>query len=90
MRTFYFGIIMLSKIFHMLKKSGEIGSSKIAKNLKKFRVEKKLSKSKLVTKTGLDYHTIAKIESGRTPDPRVHTIMKIAFALGRSVEELVS
>lgn len=63
--------------------------SKIAENLRKLRAEKKLSKSKLVTATGLDYHTIAKIENGRTPDPRVHTIVKIALALETSVEELV-
>jgi transcriptional regulator with XRE-family HTH domain len=64
--------------------------SKIAMNLKKFRTEKKLSKSKLVTKTGLDYHTIAKIESGRTPDPRIYTVVKIALALNKSIEELVN
>jgi transcriptional regulator with XRE-family HTH domain len=64
--------------------------SKIAKNLRKFRAEKKLSKSKLVTKTGLDYHTIAKIENGITADPRVYTMVKIAHALEKSVEELVN
>lgn len=63
--------------------------SKIAENLRKLRAKKRLSKSKLVTATGLDYHTIAKIENGRTPDPRVHTMVKIAVALETSVEELV-
>lgn len=74
----------------MKTKSKEKKPSKIAKNLRKFRAEKKLSKSKLVTATGLDYHTIAKIENGRTPDPRVHTVVKIALALEKSVEELVN
>lgn len=63
--------------------------SKISFNLKRIRGNKRISKSKLVTKTGLDYHTIAKIENGRTPDPRVHTLMKIAAALDTSIEELV-
>lgn len=74
----------------MKKKSEKKETSKIATNLRKFRAEKKLSKSKLVTKTGLDYHTIAKIENGRTPDPRVNTVVKIALALNKSVEDLVN
>lgn len=74
----------------MKKGSAKKKSSKIAENLRKFRAQKKLSKSKLVTATGLDYHTIAKIENGRTPDPRVHTVVKIALALEKSVEELVN
>lgn len=74
----------------MEKKSAKKESSKIAENLRKLRAKKKLSKSKLVTKTGLDYHTIAKIENGRTPDPRVRTMMKIALALETSIEELVN
>lgn len=74
----------------MKKSTAKVQSSKIALNLRKFRAEKNLSKSKLVTKTGLDYHTIAKIENGRTPDPRVHTMVKIANALEKSVEDLVN
>jgi transcriptional regulator with XRE-family HTH domain len=74
----------------MEKKLAKNESSKIAENLRKLRAKKKLSKSKLVTKTGLDYHTIAKIENGRTPDPRVRTMMKIALALETSIEELVN
>ena len=73
----------------MKTKSVKKEPSKIAENLRKLRAKKKLSKSKLVTKTGLDYHTIAKIENGRTPDPRVRTMMKIAQALETSIEELV-
>lgn len=73
----------------MKKKPIKKEPSKIATNLRKFRQEKKLSKSKLVSVTGLDYHTIAKIENGRTPDPRVHTMVKIALALKKSVEEFV-
>ncbi len=73
----------------MKKGTNEKSSSKIAENLRNLRAKKRLSKSKLVTKTGLDYHTIAKIENGRTPDPRVHTMVKIANALETTVEELV-
>ena len=74
----------------MTKKTKPKKTSNIGSNLKKIRSEKKLSKSKLVTKTGLDYHTISKIESGLTPDPRVGTVVKIAQALQTTVEKLTA
>lgn len=74
----------------MKKKLKQKTPSKISENMRKLRSAKKLSKSVLVAKTGLDYHTIAKIENGRTPDPRVHTVVKIALALDTSVEKLVN
>ncbi|PIX74040.1 hypothetical protein COZ39_01130 [Candidatus Roizmanbacteria bacterium CG_4_10_14_3_um_filter_33_21] len=33
-------------------------------------------------------HTITKIESGATPDPRIETVKKIAEALSVSLDEL--
>ena len=74
----------------MKKKSKPKNISNIAENLRKLRNEKRLSKSKLVMKTGLDYHTIAKIENGITPDPRVATMVKIATALGTTIEKLTA
>jgi len=75
--------------FLMQKNLSEKVHSKIGVNIKKFSKRNGLSKSELVRRTGLDYHTIAKIERGVTPDPRVHTVVKIASALGITVEELV-
>lgn len=63
--------------------------SKISKNIKKIRKEKKISKSILVIRTGLDYHTISKIENGITPDPRINTVIKIMEALEVSLEDLI-
>ncbi|OGH76839.1 MAG: hypothetical protein A2373_03510 [Candidatus Magasanikbacteria bacterium RIFOXYB1_FULL_40_15] len=63
--------------------------SKISKNFKKIRNEKKLSKSFLVMKTGLDYHTISKIENGITPDPRINTVVKLVRALEISLDDLI-
>lgn len=74
----------------MKKGSEEKAISKIGANVKKFKKEKGLSKSDLVRKTGLDYHTIAKIERGITPDPRIQTVVKIALALEKTVEQLVN
>lgn len=65
-------------------------SLKIATNIKKFKKEQNLSQSDLCKKTDLAYHTIAKIESGITPDPRINTVKKIAEALGVSLDVLVN
>ncbi len=70
-----------------MKKNVEV--SKIAENIKRFRKEKGFSKSDLVRETGLDYHTIAKIENGITPDPRINTIIKIFQVLKVSLDDLV-
>ena len=34
-------------------------------------------------------HTITKIESGATPDPRIETLRKIAWALEIKVDDLL-
>lgn len=69
-----------------MKKNIEV--LKIAENIKRLKKEKGFSKSDLVRETGLDYHTIAKIENGRTPDPRVSTIIKISKVLKVSLDDL--
>jgi transcriptional regulator with XRE-family HTH domain len=38
---------------------------------------------------GVTLHTIAKIETGSTPDPRIETLRKIANALGVGVDDLI-
>jgi len=63
--------------------------SKIAENLKRFKKDQNLSQSDLCKKTGLAYHTIAKIENGATADPRISTLKKVAAALGVSIDVLV-
>lgn len=63
--------------------------SPLAKNIKRLIKEKKFSKSFLVGKTELDYHTIAKIENGITPDPRINTVVKIAKVLEVSIDDLI-
>lgn len=70
----------------MLKKK----KTKLAKNLKRLKKERGFSQTDLSVKTGLAYHTVAKIESGHTPDPRVMTVQKIAKAFGVSVDQLLS
>lgn len=62
--------------------------TKIAENIKKLKKEQGLSQSDLCKKTDLAYHTIAKIENGATPDPRISTVRKLAEALGVTLEKL--
>lgn len=64
-------------------------NSKISKNLKKLKKDRNWSQSDLSRITDLAYHTIAKIENGATPDPRISTVIKIAKAFKVPVEVLV-
>lgn len=62
--------------------------STIAKNIKKYRAKRGISQDKLSKLAGITLHTITKIESGVTLDPRIETIKKIACALGVSIDDL--
>jgi len=64
--------------------------STIARNIKKYRDKLGISQDKLSKMADVTLHTIAKIETGSTPDPRVETLRKIADALGVSVDDLIS
>lgn len=61
----------------------------IAKNMKKYRGKLGISQDKLSKMAGITLHTITKIESGATPDPRIETLKKIADALGVGVDDLI-
>lgn len=63
--------------------------STIAKNIKKYRAKRGISQDKLSKLAGITLHTITKIESGATHDPRIETVKKIADALGVSIDDLM-
>ena len=63
--------------------------SSIAKNIKKYRAKMGISQDKLSKLAGITLHTITKIESGATSDPRIETVKKITDALGISLDELI-
>ncbi|MGB9707195.1 MAG: helix-turn-helix domain-containing protein [Microgenomates group bacterium] len=50
------------------------------KNIKKYRGKMGISQDKLSKLAGITLHTITKIESGATPNPRIETVKKIAGA----------
>lgn len=64
-------------------------TSTIALNIKKFRDKKGISQDKLSKLAGVTLHTITKIESGATADPRIETIKNIAQALDVKVDDLI-
>lgn len=63
--------------------------STIAKNIKKYRNKLGISQDKLSKLAGVTLHTLTKIETGATPDPRIETLKKIAKRLNVSVDELI-
>ena len=63
--------------------------STIGDNVKKYRNKLGISQDMLSKRANLAFHTIAKIEAGSTPDPRIETVKKIADALGVSLDDLM-
>ena len=59
------------------------------KNLAKIRKQKGWSQEKLAVESGISYNTIIKIERGGIENPKIGTVIKLADALGISLDELV-
>jgi len=59
------------------------------KNLKKLRNKKDWTQERLARESGISFHTLIKIESGRIKNPRLETLIKLAKALGVSIDKLV-
>ena len=62
----------------------------LADNIKRFRAEKNLSQERLAQASGVTYSALSKIEAGYHTDPRVRTLLKIARALGVTIDDLMS
>lgn len=60
----------------------------IAKNIKAFRANAGLTQEALARKADISYNTIIKLESGAIKDPRISTLLKVASALGISIDGL--
>ena len=64
-------------------------SSVYLKNLKKLRKKKGWSQEKLAREACISYQTLIKIEQGRIKNPRLDTLIKLAKALGVSIDKLL-
>lgn len=67
---------------------GMSSGEKLGKNLRKIRLEKKLSQGRLATALSVDGAYISNIENGRM-NPTLSTLEKLARALGISSSELL-
>lgn len=63
--------------------------SKIGENIRRYRRKLDISQDVLSKRANLAFHTVAKIEAGATPDPRIETVKKIADALEVSLDDLM-
>lgn len=59
------------------------------RNLSKLRKEKGLTQEGLARKANISYHTLIKIESGGIKNPKIETVIKLASALGISLDTLL-
>ena len=60
----------------------------IGKNISDHRKRKKLTQKELAEKAGIDLFTLSKIETGKTTNPSIETMNRVADALGVSIDEL--
>ncbi|MBU0974562.1 helix-turn-helix domain-containing protein [Patescibacteria group bacterium] len=63
--------------------------SRIGENIKKYRNKLDISQDTLSKRANLAFHTVAKIEAGATPDPRIETVKRIADALNVTLDDLI-
>jgi len=61
----------------------------IGRNIRKLRLQKKLTQEKLARLSGISLNTLTKIESGFAKTPNIKTVVKISKALNVSLDKLV-
>jgi transcriptional regulator with XRE-family HTH domain len=63
-------------------------ASTVSKNIRKFRLKKGISQDRLSKEADIALNTVVKIETGKSPNPTVETLEKIARALNISARDL--
>ena len=66
-----------------------MSSVNLAKRVKELRNKFRITQDKLARKADIPFSTLAKIESGYTPNPSMETLIKIADAFGVGLDELI-
>ena len=61
----------------------------LSKNLKEFRLQRKMTQTELSKKTNLSIRTITLVEKGIQKNPTLNTLKVLAKTLGVSVDELI-
>jgi len=65
-----------------------MSSVNLAKRVKELRNKFKITQDRLARKADIPFSTLAKIESGYTPNPSMEILIKIADAFGVSLDDL--
>jgi len=60
------------------------------KKIKKLREKRRISSRELARRSNLDIAIISNIENGKTKNPGIYTVKKIADVLGVKLDELVT
>jgi len=66
-----------------------MSSVNLAKRIKELRNKYKITQDKLAKRADIPFSTLAKIESGYTPNPSMKTLIKIADAFEVGIDELL-
>jgi transcriptional regulator with XRE-family HTH domain len=61
----------------------------IGKNIRDLRLKTGISQDRLSKLTDLSLNTIVKVESGRSPNPTIETLLRIAKSLNTEVNDLI-
>jgi transcriptional regulator with XRE-family HTH domain len=72
------------------EKPSEKRAEKLATRLRELRVAAQLTQQELAMRAGVSLSQIMQLEQGRTPDPRMSTLLLLAEALGVDMNRLTA
>jgi len=61
----------------------------ISRNIRNLRIRKGISQDRLSKLADLSLNTVVKVESGRSPNPTIGTLLKIARSLDVQINDLI-
>jgi len=61
----------------------------ISRNIRNLRVKRGISQDRLSKLADLSLNTVVKVESGRSPNPTIGTLLKIARSLDVEINDLI-
>ena len=61
----------------------------ISRNIRNLRVKRGISQDRLSKLADLSLNTVVKVESGRSPNPTIGTLLKIARSLDFGINDLI-
>lgn len=62
---------------------------KLAGQVKKMRLQQKMTRDELATRANVNYNTVVKIESGANKNPTIKTLVNLAVVFDVGLDDLV-